>query len=57
MKIFIKIIAIILLGIVMLNLSIYVFNIIDAWTGILSGLISIIIFIYLCYKTIINGQN
>jgi hypothetical protein len=50
MKIFIKIFAIILLGIAMLNLSIYVFNIIDAWLGIISGILSILFFVYLIYK-------
>jgi hypothetical protein len=52
MKIFIKMFGIILLGIAMFNLSIYVFNIIDAWLGIFLGITSLFIFIFISYSVL-----
>jgi len=57
MKLVIKIMGIILLGIILFNVSIYVFNIVDAWVGIALSILSGFVIIFLFLKSIETEKN
>jgi hypothetical protein len=57
MKLVIKIMGIILLGIILFNVSIYVFNIVDAWVGIALSILSGFGIIFLFLKSIETEKN
>jgi len=57
MKLITKILAIIILAIILLNLSIYIFNIVDAWLGIGLSFISGFGIIFLFLKTFETEKN
>ena len=57
MKLIIKSMGIILLGIILFNVSIYVFNIVDAWAGIALSILSGFGIIFLFLKSIETEKN
>lgn len=57
MKLIIKILGITLLAIILFNISIYVFNIVDAWLGIGLSIITGFGIIFLFLKSIETEKN
>ena len=57
MKLIIKILGITLLSIILFNISIYVFNIVDAWLGIGLSIITGFGIIFLILKSVETEKN
>jgi hypothetical protein len=57
MKLIIKILGITLLAIILFNISIYVFNIVDAWLGIGLSIITGFGIIFLILKSVETEKN
>lgn len=50
MKAIMRILVTLIIFIIMINISLKVFNTIDAWVGIIAGLLSVAAFIYTLYR-------